>query len=81
MNKCRLCDAPPHLHNTQLPDKHDATCTRGPAVCHCGEHDENRGGVCCPAHGHREPPGHSEHCPERAREVAEYRASKKGQRR
>lgn len=53
---------------------------RSPRLCHCGEHDERRGNVCCPAHGHREPPGHSEHCPERAREVAEYRRVKKARR-
>jgi len=28
-NRCRLCDAPPHLHNLQLPDKHDDGCPRG----------------------------------------------------
>jgi predicted nucleic acid-binding Zn ribbon protein len=55
--------------------------SKEPPRCHCGEHDESRGVVCCPVHGHRLPPGHSEGCPERAREVAEYARQNKRQRR
>ena len=29
-SKCQLCDAPPHLHNTQIPDTHTPGCERAP---------------------------------------------------
>jgi hypothetical protein len=34
---CRLCDAPAHLHNLQLPDHHDTGCPherRAPVLFH-----------------------------------------------
>ena len=29
--KCALCDAPPHLHSLQLPDKHSPGCPLSPS--------------------------------------------------
>jgi len=45
--------------------------------CYCGEHDEDLGLTCCPAHGHRSRPGHSDHCPEQEKELALTTKSRK----